>query len=355
MPRKASWPPKIQHTRAGYDRIRIKGVDYSLGRTGSPEAKREYARLVLELAKDRPAEPVQPETVLTVEALAGLWQVHSLKHHAGNPQEGANYGRALAPVLALFGSLPAAEFDADRLESARERMTGELHWCRTTANRHVNRIRAVWRWAERKKLVPAGNWAQLRTLEALRPHSAGVKEPEPVKPCSEADTMAVAAQLGPSPRGMLLLGWYTGGRPGEFRLLRVGEVDRSAEEWVLRPAKHKCAWRGQERAIMLGAKARELLVSFLVGKKPEEYVFPSRRGQPYTREGLCNSIKEAADRAGVRLTFYQTRHARKQAVTRALGLDAARAALGQKSLGTTNGYAAQNDEELARQAARKCG
>jgi integrase len=64
-------------------------------------------------------------------------------------------------------------------------------------------------------------------------------------------------------------------------------------------------------------------------------------------------VANGSKKAGVKVTPYQGRHSFKARVTREHGLDCARAALGQKSLGTTNGYAAELDLELAKEAVRK--
>ena len=68
-----------------------------------------------------------------------------------------------------------------------------------------------------------------------------------------------------------------------------------------------------------------------------------------------NVIWRACRKAGVRLQPYGGRHATKDRVTRAAGLDAARAVLGQSSLGTTNDYGSQLDLETAARVAARLG
>jgi len=61
-------------------------------------------------------------------------------------------------------------------------------------------------------------------------------------------------------------------------------------------------------------------------------------------------------RPGVKFHAYLLRHAMKRRVTREYGLDAARRLFwGQKSILTTDKYAADSDEELAAKVARKLG
>jgi integrase len=358
MSRKATWPPRIQfHAPSGQDRIRVRGKDYYLGAHGSPEARKEYARLCLQLAGAAPA--TSPASNPPTVALVALkWREHALKKYGETSPQVKDYDRALAVALEMFRDLPAGEIDVDRLDAVRERMTssGGRNWCRNFANRMTTRIKTVWRWAERTKMVPKGTWEHLRTLEAIPPLAPGVRETAPRKPCALEDVEKVSAELRPTPQAVLWLCWRTGARPGEFRQLRAGEVDRSGELWVCRPARHKNAHRNQTRAIVLSPEARAIIEPWLTGKGPEDLVFPvPGRGTAYPRQSLCRVIRQAAKRAEVKLYLYQCRHAAKRRVTREMGLDAARAMLGQKSIATTDNYAAGADEDLAREAAKRCG
>jgi site-specific recombinase XerC len=57
----------------------------------------------------------------------------------------------------------------------------------------------------------------------------------------------------------------------------------------------------------------------------------------------------------VKLHPYQLRHGAKQRITRSSGLDAARAVLGQQSIGTTNLYASQQDVVMAAEVMAQLG
>lgn len=355
MPRKASWPPKITHHKAsGRDRLRWRNVDYYLGPHDSPESRREYARLLVELSEKRQQEtPATPADAITVAEVVARWHVHARQHYSAEGREMEGHDTASRVLLAEAADAPAKEFDCDRLEAVRARMARK-GWCRNRINRMVGRIRTMWRWAERKKLVPPGSWGHLRTLAALRPLTPGVKESKPVKPCSKEDLERVAAKTARVPGAILLLCWETGARPGEFRALDVGEVDRSGEAWVCRPGKHKNAWRGQGRAVVLTRRAQEIIEPFLAGKGPADPVFPSpRTGGYYQRHSLVDAVRVAALRAGVKLHCYQCRHAVKKRVKREHGLDAARSVLGQKSILTTDRYDEGVDEEEARRVIRE--
>jgi integrase len=154
---------------------------------------------------------------------------------------------------------------------------------------------------------------------------------------------------------MLLLMYFTGARTGEVRQMKVEEIDRTGEDWIWRPKQHKTAHLGHDRHIVLGHKARKVLVSWLDGKADGDHVFVGRQG-PYSRWGLPDAVNAAAEKAGVVGFFpYMCRHARKQAVEDALSTRHAAAALGHRTMKTTKRYAKNQDLRLAIEAARRLG
>lgn len=375
MPRKATFPPKVQHHKAsGQDRVRWKGQDIYLGPSGTDEARSAYARLVAELAAGRAPTPKGAGPPRTVREVVAAWFGQEAPRLSERGREAGQFRQAVAPLLALYGPTPAAEFDADRLEAVRRAMA-DGSWlsaeqlarrgtrypkglCRNVVNRRVVRVRTVWRWAERKKLVPPGSWAALRALPGLAPNDASVRQTAPVRPATWEETLAAARHCKPAVRALLLLGWWSGARPGELRTMRPADLDRSGDVWVYRPREHKNDWRGQERAVPLGPKCQAVLRPFLAAAAgPDAYLFPPsrRRKSPcYTEHTLAQAVRRAAERAGVEgLHFYRTRHAAKKRITGAAGLEAARQVLGQKSLTTTDRYAAGADRQAAADAARK--
>ena len=71
---------------------------------------------------------------------------------------------------------------------------------------------------------------------------------------------------------MIQLQDLTGMRPGEVMALRTGDLDRSGEVWVYRPARHKTQDKGFARAIPIGPKAQAVLAPWLKAD-PTAYVF----------------------------------------------------------------------------------
>jgi integrase len=231
-----------------------------------------------------------------------------------------------------------------------------LGWSRGVINRRVIRIRTVFRRAESKGKVPQGMWAALTALLPLERGDQRVKTLPPRRACEWKDLAKVCRFAPRTARDLLLCLYFTGARPSELRTLRVRDIDRSGDDWVAQPTRHKMAWRGQSRAIVIGPKARAVIERRLANLGPDDYVFAVEPGHCYAdSDSFARAVARASERAGVKVTPYQCRHAAKQRITRALGLDHARAALGQSSLSTTDRYAAGADPKLAAEAARKSG
>lgn len=357
MARKKQWPPRPHpHRASGQERVRIGTRDYYLGPIGSEKARRNYAELIARLA-DRPAdEPVlSRKRELTVAEVVERHRLDAQARYSREGREASQFRWAAEPLLHLFAELPVARLGVQQLDSVRDEMI-RRGWSRGVINRRIIRLRTLWRWAEQKGLAPPGSWNALRALAPLPRNDQRVKTLPARQPCTWADLARVCRLANPTIRAMLVFGWFTGARPGEIRSLTVGDIDTSGEVWLATLGKHKNAHRGQVRVVAVGPRCQGVLRRFLEGKKPDEPVFPSGPGRHYSSESFSRAVARARQRAGVEgLHPYQSRHAYKQRVTRELGLDFARAGLGQANLSTTDKYAAGGDLTLAIEAAKRCG
>jgi integrase len=352
MPRKKEWPPRPHHHKpSGQERVRAGGKDYYLGPIGSAEARRRYAELVS--AWKAPEGPPAPARGPTVAEAVAAWRRWAVTRYDPAGREVVQYDATLSPWLGLFADLPAAGFGVAQLERVRDEMV-RRGWCRNVVNRRVVRVRTVWRWCERRGLAPAGAWAHLRSLESFKAQDRHVRATPPVQPAGWKDLARACRMVPKAVRDMLLVMWFAGMRSGEVRKLKAGDVD--AETKTARLAQHKNAWRGQERVVVFGPRAWRVLSPRLEGKRPGDYVFPSGGGNRcYQDDSFARAVARGCARAGVSVTPYQCRHAFKLRVTRELGLDAARAAMGQKSILSTDRYASAPDAGLANEAARRVG
>lgn len=383
MGRKPTWPPKVQHHKSGRDRVRIRGQDIYLGPTDSDEAKAAYARLLAQMTgPDSPIPAVgNVASTKTVADVVAEWWIGPGQDYSQRGRELKQYQSTFRPLLRLHGPTYADEFGLDQLEEVQRAMASgswlteeerkeltdrgkEVNWCRNVVNRRIVRIRTVWRWAEQKKLVPAGAWSALRTLRGLTTNNPRVRNTAKRKAPSAEQVEALAKACPPFVQVMIRLQILSGMRPGEVRVMRPCDIDRGDPAlWIFRPYQHKNEWRNYEKLVPLGPACQELLAPLLEHTPPEAWLFPARRGRgilqegeygrqgdkPYSDSGYSHAVARAAVKAGLPgLHGYLMRHHAKQRITRDHGLDVARAVLGQKSISTTDGYGDSLDMDLAR-------
>lgn len=390
MARKAQFPPKITRHHTGQARVSYRGRDYYLGLHGSPEAERAYAALLARLAGGQAdtgdvAAGTRGAAALTVGDVAGRFLDAARAERPAGQLVG--YRRALAPLVRLLGGLPAADLDADHLErlrlamltgswqteeerDAQRRTKGTVGWCRTNAARHLTRVKTCWRWAERRKLVPPGSWGNLRSLPPLAGDLPGVRHAERRRATTRAELDAVLPRVQERKRhrpcaAMLELQWLTGMRPGEVCVMRPCDIDRDGgpvvdgvRVWLYRPHRWKCSHLGLPRVVALGPGAQAILAPWLADCPADAYLFRPKLGARHPRYSPANYyhvVRRAARKAGVRLCPYGSRHGAKDRVTRAGGLDAARAVLGHTSVAQTAEYGDRLDLETAARVAAQLG
>ncbi len=379
MGRIAAFPPKIKVVR-GYARLRWKGKDYHLGPAGSQQADAAYKKLLVTIAQEVAA---QPRTMAdpTVATLAAAYLAHEERRRAG--KRDLENVRALVHVLVRsFGKLPARRFRAAQLEQMQEVMASgswltvkercdrrknrqPVGWCRNVINLSIRRVRSIFKWAERNEHVPDGTHSHLQTVPAIAAGNSLARETTPRQPSRLEDVEAVAAHCPPAVAAMLLLQWWTGARTGEVLIMRTMDIDRSGEVWLYTPGsdlpwgRHKNTHRRQTRVIPVGPEAKRLLLPWLKPDFPMETIFRPSANRAvkteYNRHSYARAVNRACARAGVKLQAYQGRHAFKRRATRAMGLDAAAAAMGHASTKTTAGYATGIDMDLATEVARQIG
>ena len=172
---------------------------------------------------------------------------------------------------------------------------------------------------------------------------------------------------------MIQLQLVTGMRPGEACIMRLVDIDRSADVWAYKPKSHKTQHHGRERIVFLGPKAQALIQPFLTADR-ERYLFspqnaeadrnaarrenrqspmtPSQAarqskakpiraaGECYHRQSYTKAIARACKLAGVDLwSPNRLRHNAATELRREFGLEAARTVLGHSESDTTQCYA----------------
>jgi integrase len=309
---------------------------------------------------------------------------------------------AVRPLVRLFGTFPIMQFDSLALEAVQLAMaTGSTltdnerekkgrrpsGMARTTINRHIDRIKRMMRWGCAKKIVPADNLVNIESVASLKAGRCSARETDVVKPIDPAIVQETLPYIAPAPADMVRVMLHSGCRVGELCKLRGCELDRSGETWVYAPDRHKTRHRGQVRNIVFGPQAMLILRKYLKAD-PDAFLFspaeqdriikeqkraarktpvqPSqidrskpnakrKPGKHYTPRSVNQAIERGCLRAKVeRWHTHQLRHSAALNVLREFGPEAARSALGHRTLNMTLHYAGV-DLEKAKEVAKKIG
>jgi integrase len=282
-------PGYCLHRARGQAYVHLNGKDHYLGRYGARESKDAYdlkiaewlvggcslpqPQTITEHADDRPPDqPLVKEVVLAFLEHAKQYY----RDRDGTPtSELQNLVDALRPVPRLFAETPSGEFRALSLQAVREEMI-RSGLARKTINDRIHRIRRCFRWAASVEKVPAEVVASLETIDALKQGRSSARESSGIHDVPIEVIEATLPHLPPVVAAMVMIQLLTGRRPGEVWIMKGRDLTPGTPNWEYRPAQHKNQWRGQDRVIVLGPKAQEILRPFL---RPnlEDYIFSPRR------------------------------------------------------------------------------
>jgi integrase len=159
-------------------------------------------------------------------------------------------------------------------------------------------------------------------------------------------------------------------------------IDATGDVWQARLERHKGAWRGKERIIFFGEKAKEIIRPYLLRPadkpmfSPHEAILSLRRDCPthrrpnqkpnerqtarevrdaYTPDTYRRAVTRACVEAGIPSWVpYQLRHTAGTEARKRFGLDVAQALLGHSGAKVTQIYA-ELDQEKARAIAAQFG
>jgi integrase len=395
MSRRTTPPSLRRHKPSRQGVVTLGGRDHYLGHwpDGQPTppdlVRAAYDALVAEwLAAGRPMAAAPRLTV--AELILRFWDGHAVAHYRhpdGTPtSELADFRLSLRPLRRLFADLPAADFSPLKFKALRLALI-DAGLSRGVINQRVGRVRRVFRWAVSEELVPEPVYRALMAVEGLTAGRSAARERPPVRAVPDADVEAALPFLSPPLRALVRVQRLTGMRPGEAARMRAGDLDTAGEVWTYRPRRHKTAWRGKERVVLVGPKAQAVLRD-VMASDPEAYLFSPRAGraagyaakraarktkvppsqacrrkaapkrQPgafYTRHAYAAAVARACEKAGVtRWHPNQLRHARATEVRGAFGLEAAQVVLGHAKASVTEVYA-ERDLSLAGRVAVASG
>jgi integrase len=296
------------------------------------------------------------------------------------------YKMPLRVLKELYGSTPAGSFGPQEFKTVREAMIGK-GWVRKSINRHLERIRRIFRWAGEQGIVAAEIYHRLRCVSGLKIGRSEARESDPVKPAPEAFVNAAKEHAAPPVRAMIDLQLLTAMRPGEVCAMRGCDLETGGKTWIFRPPSHKNEHHGHVREVYLGPKAQEVVEPFLKTNL-EAYIFspmearqwqhqrmrqqrkskvqpsqvnrkkarPKRTpGNRYDVHSYRRAIKYACRRANVPVWHpHQLRHNAATNLRKEYGIEMARIILGHSSIATSELYA-EMDRTAAQEVIAKVG
>jgi integrase len=351
-----------------------------MGRADTPEAKRKYAREIVEWTANGGRRSV-PVAELTVIELVNAFRRHC-EAESIEKRELDHLRSAWTPIVDLYGETPAAAFGPLKLKAVRERLIvcGKRPRTRQYVNRLVERIRFIFKWAVGAQLVPVAVYQALQVVPGLKRGKTDAAESEPVKPVPDAHIDAIRPYLSRQVAALIDLQLLTAARPGELVIMRPIDIDMTGKVWTYTPPTHKTAYRGHKRAIYLGPKAQEVVRPFLAGRAVEAFLFspaeavaeqredrhaerktpmscgnkpgsnvkrhPRKQpGDRYDSRSYYGAVQYACKRAGIDPWHpYQLRHNAATALRKQFGVDVAATLLGHARLNTIELYPEKNHE-----------
>lgn len=283
-------PPSYRRHSSDQDCVTVRDAagrrrEILLGTWDSPESKADYARIIGELAAHQ-GRYIEQQTgpaansALTVNALVLAFWEHAERHYSqpGGTRSATteldNLRDALHLPRSMYGRTPVSDFGSVALRAIRQRMI-EDGLSRTTINARINRIRRVFRWGVSVELVPPAVLQALETVPGLQRGRSAAREPAGVRSVPIKRVLATLRHIDPVVKAMVRFQLRTGCRAEEVMILRGCDLTRGERTWEYRPARHKTAWRGRERVIIIGPKAQLILKPFL-DRDPNAFIFDPR-------------------------------------------------------------------------------
>jgi integrase len=295
----------------------LNGTQHYLGPYGTPESMAEYNRLIQEHLASSPTvveAKAAPQGATVGEMIVAFWE-HAEKHYRhpdGTPSgELVNLRAALKPLRRLYSHTPAREFGPVGLRAVRDDMV-KSGLSRTTVNARINRLRRVFKWAASVELIPPGVSQALATVAGLQRGRTQARESKAVGPVAVERVEATLPFLSRPIAAMVRLQLLSGMRPGEACAMRGRDLIPGEPTWTYRPESHKSAWRGRDRAILLGPQAQAVVTEFL-GSDRDAYLFRPEDAvaEHHARRGSARKSKPTPSERSKRATKPGAKHARR--------------------------------------------
>ena len=383
--RKIGTLPKPRLHKRGYQRIRVGGKDFTLGKPGSQQADERYKTILAAWAAgggrlpddfQLESEPAKKKTLKPTKHIPDTNQicVADLLCTAFVDVKEKSWRwyllRRVAVCLEPYANLPAIEFGPRLLGQVVKTMaTTPMQATRNGKQvpptkkyvREVSReIKRLFSAAVAREELPPERLVALNSLEELP--IEGARRSKRVKPAKQDIVEATCAVLPPVFADLIRFIMLTGCRPSEATGMTPAMIDTTQQPWILQPVHHKNSHRHEEdddeqRLFGIGPKGRKIVNRWLAGKGENDLIFPRSQLNRATTadmiqcETKCN--RERFDKDDLRRllnraikvsgspdwTPYQLRHKGLTVIRQEGGRDAAQAQAGHADGSMTERYA----------------
>jgi integrase len=319
-----------------------------LGKYNSAESLDKYEQVVGDWFAKRPID--SSRDALTVRDMAERYQ--SDQEPKISASKRYHLASAVRFMSELFESRPAQEFDALQFSRIRAHLIKQ-GYSRKYGNDILVIAKRCVTWAMQRDLISTDLHTKIQSVDLITAKEAPTKQVLPVTNTVVEWTLPL---LSTDFQDTIRFLRASGCRPGEARMMRVGDVDR--ENWLFKPTKHKTAHKGKSRAIPIPSNVQAMLLPRLL-RPDDAFVFGADGGtRPYEKRSLGRAIDHAIKRLNVERDEagdppiehwhpYQLRHARATEVRAKYGVEVAQVVLGHSRIDMTQHYAEITEKKAA--------
>ncbi len=277
-PQKSAIPVPRLHKPSGRARVYVNGTYIYLGPWGSPEADREYRRIVAEKIAFPESGIENQHGDMTVSELVAAFLVYAKSYYvAPDGEQTSSFGLyvlASRRLLDFYAATPITKFGPASLEIVQKKMVAD-NFLRKTVNKYIVYIRSIFRWGVAREFVPETIYRALCCLPSLKEGRTTAKESQPVLQVNVSDVLNTIEYCHKTIADMVRIQLLSGMRPQEVRLMRACDIDRSDDIWAYIPHRHKTQHKGKCRPIPIFPEGQAILMPYLIDKqdRPDEYLF----------------------------------------------------------------------------------
>ena len=190
----------------------IDGRRIHLGVYGSPEAEKEYRRVVAEWNAGIITLQTSTADVTVAELVLRFLQERKGK---ASPIQWDKEHRICSVLVLLYGDTDAATFDVNHLRAVRNEFI-KKQYVRREINCRVQVVQHIFRWGVSYKIVPASVYHELKALIPIKKGEHNLPESKERPIVSLDDINKTIAELSPIIRAMVIIHLATAARPTEI-------------------------------------------------------------------------------------------------------------------------------------------